>query len=176
MKKIEYKTNEKIGNCFFIKEIEPYVSSNGQKKRKVLVKCGECDNIFETLIESLKSKKTISCGCIRKEILSKTLSKTKTTHGLRYNVLYRTWNDMKQRCYNSNHKSYKHYGGRGITVCDKWLGKQGIINFINDMGSKPTPLHSIDRYPNNDGNYEPNNCRWGTSKQQIHNRRKKIKI
>jgi hypothetical protein len=83
---------------------------------------------------------------------------------------------MKQRCYNSNHKSYKHYGGRGITVCDKWLGKQGIINFINDMGPKPTPLHSIDRYPNNDGNYEPNNCRWATSEQQIHNRRKKIKI
>ncbi len=78
---------------------------------------------------------------------------------------------MKQRCLNVKHKSYSRYGGRGIKVCKRWLGKKGFKNFLKDMGHKPTPKHSLDRI-NNDGNYEPKNCRWATATQQAVNKKK----
>ena len=79
---------------------------------------------------------------------------------------YVSWRDMKARCQNSNHKYYSYYGGRGIKVCERW---QDFTNFLADMGEKPEGL-TLDRV-NNDGNYEPGNCRWTTRKQQTHNRR-----
>jgi hypothetical protein len=83
---------------------------------------------------------------------------------------YAVWRSMKDRCFNANRSNYKRYGGRGITVCDRWMGYNGFINFISDMGRRPSPKHSLDRYPNNDGNYEPGNCRWATMKDQSNNR------
>ena len=78
---------------------------------------------------------------------------------------------MIQRCYNKNNPSYKDYGGRGITVCERWLDKEnGNENFCEDMGKKPSPKHSIDRI-NNNGNYEPSNCRWVTKAEQNNNTR-----
>lgn len=74
---------------------------------------------------------------------------------------------MKTRCSNPNVDNYKHYGGRGVTVCERWL--HSFESFLADMGKKPSPQHSIDRI-NNDGNYEPDNCRWATKLEQIHNR------
>jgi hypothetical protein len=78
------------------------------------------------------------------------------------------WHTMKDRCYNSNDKSYKNYGGRGIKVCDRWL--HSYENFLEDMGRKPSPNHSLGRASNN-GDYDPVNCRWETTKQQTRNRR-----
>jgi hypothetical protein len=81
---------------------------------------------------------------------------------------------MKTRCYRSNYHQYKDYGGRGIKVCDRWLGDKGFYNFLEDMGNRPSMKHSLDRFPNNDGDYEPGNCRWATKRQQFEGRRNAI--
>lgn len=85
---------------------------------------------------------------------------------------FQSWRSMKKRCYLPNCSEYFRYGGRGIEVCERWLGKDGYKNFLADMGERPSPTHSLDRI-NNDGNYEPSNCRWATKREQVANRRKK---
>lgn len=86
---------------------------------------------------------------------------------------YTAWIHMLQRCRNPNNHAYKNYGGRGITVCDKWLSFE---NFIADVGLSPSANHSLDRYPDNNGSYEPGNVRWATFKEQNLNKRNSIKI
>lgn len=81
---------------------------------------------------------------------------------------YHAWEAMKQRCSNPNYAFYHNYGGRGIAVCDRWL--HCFENFLADMGPRPDGRQSLDRV-NNDGNYEPGNCRWATWSEQMHNRR-----
>jgi hypothetical protein len=76
-----------------------------------------------------------------------------------------SYSAMISRCYNKNHNSYKNYGAKGIIVCDRWLGYSGHDNFIEDMGDRPSVNHSLDIIDNN-GNYEPNNCRWATKLEQ----------
>jgi len=87
---------------------------------------------------------------------------------------YSAWRSMRQRCYNKSHYAYNDYGGRGITVCDSW--NESFLNFKRDMGDRPSKKHTLDRYPNNDGNYEPGNCRWATMKEQCQNRRNSVWI
>ena len=82
---------------------------------------------------------------------------------------FRVWTAIKTRCYNPNFKDFYRYGGRGIIVCERWL--HSFQNFLADMGPRPSAKHSIDRFPDNDGNYEPGNCRWATGKEQSRNRR-----
>lgn len=89
------------------------------------------------------------------------------THGMRSSPEYRIWNGMKQRCLNENHPAFSKYGGSGITVHSSWLTFE---NFLNDVGLRPSPDHSLDRFPNQKGNYEPGNVRWATWKQQNGNR------
>lgn len=89
------------------------------------------------------------------------------THGGSYTREYKVWGDMLRRCRKENHPDYKDYGGRGITVCERWLN---FAKFIADMGARPSDSHSLDR-KNNDGNYEPSNYRWATELQQNNNTR-----
>lgn len=76
---------------------------------------------------------------------------------------------MIDRCFNENNAWYHRYGGRGVTICKRWLGKDGYKNFLMDMGERP-PEKSIDRFPARNGNYEPGNCRWATAREQTLNR------
>jgi hypothetical protein len=134
-------------------------------KWRVLCLC-DCGNLKDYDRANLFHR-TVSCGCHAKAV--------NTIHGhaarKRKGSEYCSWSAMKQRCTNSKHKHFSYYGGSGITVCDRW--KHSFSNFIADMGMKPTPLHTIDRFPDPYGNYEPSNCRWATRKQQIANQRRR---
>lgn len=128
----------------------------------------DCGNEISIISSSLKSGNTQSCGCLNIDNL-----KQRKTHSRSHIPEYHSWNSMKGRCLNLNNLAYHNYGGRGIKVCDRWLNS--FENFYEDMGPKPSPKHSIDRV-NNDGHYEPSNCKWATSQEQNNNRRDNIII
>ena len=94
----------------------------------------------------------------------------RVTHGLSKHELYPTWHNMIARCTDPARPDYQRYGGRGIGVCARWVGPDGLASFIADVGQRPGPGHSLDRI-DNDGNYEPGNVRWATRQEQVSNRR-----
>lgn len=147
---------QKFGRLTAIKIVEKTKSGN-----RWLCSC-ECGNKTIVVSSELRRGSTKSCGCLRKE-----LSKIKsTTHGLSYTPEYVSWCRMRSRCLDKSHSKYKDYGGRGITVCERWLDMK---NFYLDMGKRPDGL-TLERI-NNDKGYSPDNCEWATMRTQCHNRR-----
>jgi len=147
---VKNEKNKKFGKLTTIEYL-------GKSKWKCLCDCG---NFTEVHSQSLRTGNTKSCGCLKIEKATK--------HGYVGTPIYRCYNSMKNRCYNINNPSYSDYGGRGIKVCERW--KDSFNNFLVDMGERPSKDYSIDRI-DNDGNYEPNNCKWSTAKEQNRNNR-----
>lgn len=133
-----------------------HINKHGQSVWECICDCGAEATVSRS---QLISGKTISCGCA-------TLKHGYARRG-RIDPTYITWRNMRNRCRKPSNKDYPNYGGRGITVCARWLNS--FENFILDMGPKPLGM-TIDRIEN-DGNYEPGNCKWSTSVEQSHNRR-----
>lgn len=140
------------------------------KKYPGIYRC-VCGNISYVEMYAVNKGVVKSCGCKRDYYTSK----AKTIHGHTdskgfMSSEYNSWRAMKERCLNENNASYRHYGGRGIRIAKRWAGKNGFINFIADMGLKPTPEHTLERKNYNWG-YVPTNCVWATPLEQGHNKR-----
>lgn len=162
--KKDYQKGDMVGNDIsYLKDTKIV----GKGKRYCLFMC-YCGKEFEARMDGIKNLSVKSCGCRR---VASNIERF-TKHGLSASEEYRIYVGMKGRCENRNDDMYHHYGGRGIRVCERWLGENGFENFYKDMGPRPSKDHSIDRYPNNDtGIYEPMNCRWATEVEQQNNKR-----
>ncbi len=125
--------------------------------------CGKAITVWQT---SLRSGVQVSCGCYKAEKASQFHKTHGHASGYTCTGEYSVWKNMLDRCRNPKRRAYQWYGAKGIAVCERWLSFE---SFFADMGSRPSEDHSIDRYPDKAGNYEPGNCRWATQKQQTRN-------
>lgn len=132
---------------------------NGNTKVRARCRCGNERNV---LLFALRSGGSQSCGCLQRE--------RSTSHGQSGIPEYHIWAGMINRCENPNDTGFAYYGGRGIKICKRW--RESFAAFIADVGLRPSPKYSIDRYPDNDGNYEPGNVRWATATEQNRNKQR----
>lgn len=128
----------------------------------------DCGEITAVDISHLRRGNTKSCGCLNSEITGA----RNTTHGMTDTPTFIVWQGMLARCLNPKATSYRNYGARGVSVCPRW--RDSFENFLADMGGRPKGM-TLDRHPNNDGNYEPGNCRWATPQQQANNTRVNVR-
>lgn len=170
MRKRINHNGEKHGRLTIIKDIEDGIRPCGQTYRRVECAC-ECGNTIQCALHDVLNGSISSCKCYRHDYFTK--------HGCNmadspYKRVYNIYCDMKRRCYNKNTKHYVNYGGRGIKVCEEWINDfEKFLTWSLENGYKDSL--TIDRI-NNDGNYEPSNCRWTSQKEQSNNKRTNHKI
>jgi hypothetical protein len=150
-------TGRKFGKLTALRREGTRVGPKGATRPLWLVRC-DCGQEKVVVGANLRSGQTTSCGCSQRK------------HGMYGTAEYTTWKSMFQRCFNPKTERFPSYGGRGITVCGRWMGDGGFQRFLEDMGRRPSPDHSLDRIDAN-GNYEPGNCRWATTVEQARNKR-----
>lgn len=146
--------------------------------RKTPCRC-ECGTTKLVSTYDLTRGKSTNCGCVRKTAMPSAAKEANTKHGRSDKTEQWIWSDMKRRCYNKERRGYSRYGGRGITVCDRWLVGDGIKTgyqcFLDDMGVRPSNDYTLDRI-NNDLGYSLENCRWASREDQNYNKRDTFKF
>lgn len=154
----------RFGRYVVIAEARPELRPNGRGNiRRVIALC-DCGTERVLHLQNLTSGKSQSCGCL--SVIAAAVRES--THGDTDSAEYACWCGIIARCENPNVQNWARYGGRGISICDRW--RNSYAAFLSDMGRKPSREHSIDRI-DNDGNYEPGNCRWATATEQRRNQR-----
>lgn len=151
-------TGQRFGRLTVVR----YADSTKRGKARWLC-CCDCGGTASVLTTNLLRGSTQSCGCLQREAASKSNS----SHGLSRCPEYKIWLSIRQRCSNPRNPNFPAYGGRGVRVCSRW---DDFEAFLADMGPRPSYAHSLDRFPNQTGNYEPENCRWATAKEQGRNK------
>lgn len=174
--RLKITIGEKFNRLTIIEEVSPEIQySNGKitPLRKVKCKC-DCGRIIETRYVAVKRGDAKSCGCLKLEKAKITQLLNCSTHGLSHHPLMLVWRAMKSRCYDKNVNGYKNYGARGIIVCDDW--KNNFVCFYNWMLSNGYKKGLTIERINNNGNYEPSNCKLATPLEQAQNTRKTIHV
>jgi hypothetical protein len=156
-------TGLRFGKVQVIQEASPYVGTRREQRTRWLCRC-DCGKEWLVRTSNLMAGNTVSCGCASRSQHLK--------HGLHKSPEYVAWKSMIKRCTNPKCKEYKHYGGRGVNVCDPW---KDFEVFYADMGSRPSGKHTLDRIDNSKG-YEPSNCRWTTMLVQSRNTRRCVQV
>jgi hypothetical protein len=156
----------RYGRLLVLSEAETRCDPGGKRYRCWRCRC-DCGQEAVVRQQCLRNGATRSCGCLLRESQAVNMRKRPFIHGKWKTPEFRIWGAMLERCQRPNHRYFHRYGGRGITVCDRW--RYSFQAFLDDMGERPSPQHSLNRI-DNDGNYEPGNVRWALSTEQNRNR------
>lgn len=142
-------------------------------ERRVRVRC-DCGSPEKVVGVSGLRRNVRSCGCKTADFKSAFFIKHGHAAGYRNSPEYTVWKSMKSRCESRNHKAYRNYGARGVRVCERW--RESFENFLADVGPRPSMRHSLDRFPDGGGHYEPGNVRWATRAEQARNTSRNLHV
>lgn len=175
MSKLKDLTGKRYGRLVVIGRDKDYISPTGRKIVRWKCQC-DCGNTVSTTAIHLTNGDTLSCGCYGTERRRKSISSRNLRHEKSRTRIYHLYQNMKYRCYNSGAANYSAYGGRGIRICDEWLGENGFENFFNwSISNGYRDDLSIDRIDVN-GNYSPENCRWADEEVQHNNTQRSVRL